>query len=267
MKIRLIILLVYSLSVLSVQAQKGDKIRVSGYLGHKTFVFGGMETMISYQPQKAEEIDPGITLNKTFLAGVQRVVTNRASLSLKLAYATTASNRKIHDLSSSIRWRENNGEYTVTTNQGQVGIQVLTAGFEWTLFRKRVGGLAPMGWYIGLGANYHMNSYSLEGITADAEVVYSNNSVERKTFDLSGSTGSSSLVEGSVRLGRSHPLTKKLLLDVYGKFGYLFAPTSPSLSETTIGKDRLVEGLVIVQNQRLFDMFLFNFGARLNFAL
>ncbi|TNE82536.1 MAG: hypothetical protein EP332_00010 [Bacteroidetes bacterium] len=260
-KVILTILVLFFTSTITAQNVK----RVSGYFGHKNLLFGGIEGSTSEHPKVADPSKAYIPMNINLVLGIKRVISNKKSLALRVAYASTSSSHGIEILSNDVSWQENGNTYLANYSNGRPEIKIFSAGIEYNYFLARYGSLSPFGLYFGIGANYHYNRFNLDRVKVFATATNANNLYLTETYSLAGKSSYSHMPEIFVRYGKVFPLNKQLLLDVYAKAGFLISNTNPQLNGTK--SDLIMEAAVASQNFRLTTMNIINVGIRLNIAL
>ncbi len=215
-----IVIVVLTLGIgFSANAQYYNK--VSGFLGKRFSIGGGITLSPSNQPQKVVEagIDPkyDFSLNRSVHADLQYVIGTYNALTFTIGSMTTSANIDIDRYySNDITWGgRTNGtpanELLLYT--GSPKIQDLFYGLHFKRFLFGKGAIAPVGTYAQIGFNIHnykIDYSQLRMVVSSSDDFGNRSSIEHK---MEFNEAQTSKVEILAAVGKSRPITDKLLID------------------------------------------------------
>jgi hypothetical protein len=198
---------------------KGEKEKVSGYLGMKNIVQVKGMFAFSMQPQKSITDDSywgleGITINKEFEINADRILTNRKSLGIVLGTSQTSVD---YSINSGYYIFVNNDEYL----SGVKSTPKITDGYfglKYKLYLTSKGGLAPVGRYWAFNFNVHNYKVDLTNVSFYTTDNYTG---ENYRYKLDNPIHTYKLSELGIASGVNRIIGKRIVMDYGVQLGFL----------------------------------------------
>jgi hypothetical protein len=210
----------------AVKAQNYEKI--SGFLGSRLSIGGGLSFSPSQQPQTPLEADKRseriFGWNKMWHGDIQYVIGTYNAVGLTFGNQRTSAIVEDNSLNA-VYWGEqynyDSYEHRLVAISGSPDIKDLFYGayFKRYLFSK--GSMAPVGTYIKIGAvihNYQIN-FSRIRIISNSNLGFGNYEILENKFEFD--EGEISKLEVLAGIGKTRPIGGRILLDLSMEAGYI----------------------------------------------
>lgn len=259
------VLLFLSVCMCSVSVMGQHYARVSGYLGSRLTIGGGINVSPSWQPQKSN-YTTGLGANLAFRVSSEFATSSYRSFGLKLETLTTSMVFNETSNYFPIDWNSDGIYYQLRDIQGRPSLRSSSIGLYVKFFLKRRGALSPVGKYISLGLDICKISGDFSDVTYVVKPSDGFNNLEDIKYKYKNPVISEYSPMCYVAFGNAIPIGRRLLLD-YQINGGLFLAGINNPVENMNSPEILQHYAFSEMEYRFRRVYAINFSLKLNLML